>query len=592
MPNRFKARVGEGFDPARVKTAIEATWSRLAEAVWEEFLTGKVAENGRGTREIWERQVASFWEVVWVLGEPETGAADKPTDGAWLPARKNWRSHWPPEEPGDHCTVMGDWQELSGHERPKHPKQPDDQKRFWAELRARRYLGPLELRPDERLCSIALIKRLFPKLSQGTLQEALGWVPGGHWRKVGNWPSTIYLAAAPWLQHVAENSERRAALKEYVSTVACGVTDEIFPRLAGESAAKLPSLGPLRAEELRVDGSELDALDGNYFLETSLANHRATPLSNKEPPRPGEDPDAGLRKKLIDALRSCLQRVGRRPLPFYSLLLMDGDRLGRLLGKHEAGKLSAALAAFTGAVESIVRQNDGFAVYAGGDDVFALLPVTTAVACARQLRRAYGESFQGTFGESFDSVAMTASCAVVFAHYRLPLRSVLREAHHQLDQVAKDGNGRDSLALALLKPEGITASWVNPWGEADQSAGPLGDLEKLVDGVAHRAFPGGFFHKLQARLLPSIDERGRGESPFSRDELSKLVVGELVASREQNLADAGDERAGIEEAATILLGACRHEERKEGGAVKATSTLQLSSGFLARFLAKRGMEEP
>ena len=40
-------------------------------------------------------------------------------------------------------------------------------------------------------------------------------------------------------------------------------------------------------------------------------------------------------------------------------------------------------------VPSIVKRHSGFLIYSGGDDLLALLPVSTALRCARELRLAF-----------------------------------------------------------------------------------------------------------------------------------------------------------------------------------------------------------
>src|SRR5579885_582405 len=105
---------------------------------------------------------------------------------------------------------------------------------------------------------------------------------------------------------------------------------------------------------------------------------------------------------------------------------MDGDRVGALLRDQESD-VTKGLASFSSQVDAAVRQHGGNTIYAGGDDVLAL-------------RQAY----RGAFAEI---PAATVSAALVFAHFHVPLRHVLREARRQLDEVAKEGNGRDSLAV-------------------------------------------------------------------------------------------------------------------------------------------------
>ena len=129
-----------------------------------------------------------------------------------------------------------------------------------------------------------------------------------------------------------------------------------------------------------------------------------------------------------------------------------------------AGEMvSTALRAFTGSVPKVVERHGGVTVYAGGDDVLAMLPIPRALACAQALSDAYRSAFADAAANTAAKDGATLSAAAVFAHIRLPLNHVLVEAHRLLDDVAKDGNGRDSLAAAVLKPGGPYCQWATTW---------------------------------------------------------------------------------------------------------------------------------
>ncbi|MHB1544325.1 MAG: type III-B CRISPR-associated protein Cas10/Cmr2 [Gammaproteobacteria bacterium] len=538
LPNRFKATVPDSFDAHRVETAMRDAWRKLADAVWEQFVDRSQAR-GNETRAIWDRQVNGFWEISWVLGADPGDCSD----ARWLDARKNWRNRWPEPEGGDHCTLMGDWQELSGFVRAHEKSNQDD---FWNALGSR--VGRLELRENERLCAIALIKRLFPKLEPEDPKQSIRWVPDGISKAVRNWPSTAYMAAIPWLRGFAGDLERTEKLRAY---------EEHVIEAAGEAVRGERSMHIKSLESLK----RLAWLDGNFFLPAALANASDTPLTENEE----------ARQSLCTELKK-LQK--EHPVqPYYALLLLDGDNLGKHLSTGKPDAISCALARFSRNVAGCVEAHDGVTLYAGGDDVMALLPYDRALDCAMSLHEAYGTAF--------NDPDFTASVAVVFAHYHLPLREVLAEARRQLDGVAKDGNGRDSIALAWFKASGKAAEWVSTWAD-DNGEEFTKRLQSLADAVSADRFGSGFFYKLRTRY-PMLADAGELEN-FPN--VKRLLQAEYLKSRERKptLEQA-------EEAIAELFSACQGFERDKDGKAGSQKALQLDGLRLARLLAGKEVHE-
>ena len=571
LPNRFKAKVPANLDPKAAVEEAKKKWQNLAETIWRSFVESAVNENEElnedqksRIRAIWERQINGFWEIQWVKG---IYPANKGEDAKWLDSRKNWRSHWPPEEGGDHCTTMGSWQELSGFVRSRQRGKQDD---FWKALR--KNVGRLDLKDDERLCAIALVKRLFPKLESKQLKTAIGW--SFQTKQTKNWPSTAYMAVAPWLMHIAKNREFRQKLNGYVETIRQAVGNKTFNQLTSESGTRLPvlkSLGP-------------DAnLNGNLFLETALANPRATPLTNA-PPKTGEDdPDKEIREELLQSLKKLGKEVGGAAQPYYALLLMDGDRLGELLRQLREEKVSKALDRFVKRVSKIVECNNGVTIYAGGDDVLAMLPATQAIQCARNLRDAYDRAFHDLAdANKKHEIPTTASCAIVFSHYHNPLRDVMKLAHKELDEVAKEQNGRNSLALAIMQPSGVHDRWVSQFGGT--TAQPE-SLEALCNKIVENKdlYSTGFFYNLRERYGNWLSE--------CDDEDRKAIV--LAEYCKGNPTQDKDERTKAVE--KTFLAACQTRQGKENNRSEKKETkesFQIDGAFIARFLAELDRFEP
>lgn len=536
LPNRFKARVPDDFDAKLCRQAALDAWRGLADKVWSAVVQPAEA-HGHGTRDIWNRQVGGFWEMAWVIGtDPGTGS-----DHTWLDRRKNWRTHRPTVEPGDHCMLMGDWQELSGFVRARKRQQQDE---FWRALRdqvVKKTHNPLSLDENERLCAMALIKRLFLSYAK----DVLGWTPS--WKGVAvKWPSTPRLAATGWLKYTWQHANAEA--RSYVA-------------VAKDTKGKLP--------EPEVEpGNELSTVAGHLLHPSGIEYAHEDELGSVS------------RDALREAYKSLRNRV-EEPSAFYALLLMDGDQVGRLLRERGEDAVSKGLSRFAGKVDDILREHDGHTVYAGGDDVLALLPLEGALPAALALHEAYRAAFDNDQGA-------TISGALVFAHFHVPLRHVLREAHRQLDDVAKEENGRDSLAVCVLTQGGVTRRWVSTWCDPDQTFGPpaeLADFAKIVEADASSRF----FYAFEDRYRGILIGGPHDILPDAGD-LKKILQAEYrhsgAAERRQGESEE-EQAARIKDYVDRLMRLVRPHAKPESPREQTAPLVSMEGPLIARFLAQK-----
>ncbi len=569
-PNRFVAVVD---DPkaaaAAAKTAMLDMWRKIAEAVWRRFVEA-IASNGNDTKAIWDRQVGTFWEVSWVIAR-----AAVPGDPDPLSLRKNWRTTSATVEPGDHCTMMGSWQELSGHVRSKSRKKQDQ---FWQQIRSR--LGRLDLGDDERLCAIAIVKRLFPLIAKDSIGIDLN---------AASWLSTPYIAAIPWLKRVCR--DHSAAARSYLEAVKLHREENRWRRENPGGIASLQSL-------LQADSGEFLRLDADFLHETALANKRDTPLDVSE------QEDERVRGELGVALRNLYEQVNGRPSSFYAMLLMDGDSMGRLLSEARASsgdegerQVTRALGQFADTVSGTLGGYDGVTVYCGGDDVFAMLPVGQALPCALALSKLYRDCFAQVCQKTLAEQA-TISAAIVYCPFRAPLREVSATAHHLLDHVAKDQTGRNSLAVAVLKSSGIACQWSTPWDHVQENNATI--LDRLVEclggsGDRPGELSSGFLFQIRERyaLLTNdpLTTPGRfGQLPEGVDVHPILLAEYLRGRSRQGEVEKGassEPARTANETIELLLKVCRRVHRTEGMDKK---TLGMDGALLVRFLAGESRE--
>ncbi len=159
-----------------------------------------------------------------------------------------------------------------------------------------------------------------------------------------------------------------------------------------------------------------------------------------------------------------------RPSPYYVVLLADGDGMGKAIevqaerGPDGHRQISQALAGFAEQVFAVVKKHRGALVYAGGDDVLALLPLHTALACARELAQAFKEKLSTFKYEGSNTPTLSAGMAVV--HHVSLLQDALTLAR-RAERQAKNQPQKNALAITVQKRGGEPASTVVSWSNRE-----------------------------------------------------------------------------------------------------------------------------
>src|SRR5690625_125180 len=361
VPNRFKAmevRVASGFDPQHVVNAVNIVWRGLAEQVWRHDIAPMVG-NDNVHRQVWERQINSFWEINWCL------TADRFASNL-IDRRKNWRKHIINDEAGVKCSLMEGYQELSGAVRFGRALH-----NFWRDLRAQNKQISRDIREDEHLCAIAFVKRRFVHVF-AQLALKLPAVSGESEKAVYGWalptsvPSIAYMAATPWLAASIRSSSNNASVLE-----AIGELEQILKQLDAPWEGQVSPYVQQACEEAGYRSQRRRQVDGQYLFAPAVQQA----LNAADQDNATQDEKALLRDvaKWLHIINDA-SGLGQ-PSPFYAILLMDGDALGVQMSEATKQKgISIGLNMFTAAVPEIVERHSGFLVYAGGDDVLAILP--------------------------------------------------------------------------------------------------------------------------------------------------------------------------------------------------------------------------
>ena len=253
-------------------------------------------------------------------------------------------------------------------------------------------------------------------------------------------------------------------------------------------------------------------------------------------------------------------------------------------------QFSEALGNFANfACRRIVEFHSGRLIYAGGDDVLALVPAANALDCAFALRRAFrgdldpdeacdaavfdiyqrqrgflrlrkpdGFESQKDYGREpyeYDVLvpgpSAEVSAGIAIGHAKSPLQDLVREAR-AAEKRAKDPNqgGRASLALTVLKRSGEILQWGCKWestassGNADVHPGFAllrAIVGKLKDGTLESRFP----QKMLALIEPYQGVAGHEDDPHfgaQRQEILAADFDHLLRRSESQAVDAAEQR--------------------------------------------------
>jgi CRISPR-associated protein Cmr2 len=216
----------------------------------------------------------------------------------------------------------------------------------------------------------------------------------------------------------------------------------------------------------------------------------------------------------------------------------------------------------------VVEDFGGQLVYAGGDDVLAMLPATEALECAWALRCCFrGEVLPKHLknsvrlngrGDGFVDAGLgyplmvpgreaDVSCGIAIGHCNHPLQALVREAQ-QAEKRAKNRYGRAAFALSLMKRSGETLHWGGKWGsdtlplylkfnelsDADKLSGRfpyvLAELLKPYRLNADEKPPASFRDVIWKEFLHVLSQQSDGKVKPEDLPLAKPYLNQCVAS--------------------------------------------------------------
>ena len=294
---------------------------------------------------------------------------------------------------------------------------------------------------------------------------------------------------------------------------------------------------------------------------------------------------------------------------YFAILLMDGDNMGKLVNgetlastwesvmhpeiferlkkpeferkyydnwkeifeKHNTRLLTPAIHAAISeslgdfslyGVASIIKKHHGTLIYAGGDDVCAVLPVEASLKAAQEIQQYYTSTYKfiqkdkppedvaaswspapGKLSINLGKGAgISISAAILICHHKESLSQMIADAQHLLKERAKKEAGRNACAIELRKRSGGSRYFVRKWtddqawtsfseigeaikskNKAQVSSSVVYRLEQLRDGIEAILKQKNWKEMLQALIVKQLDRSSVGDEKHKTAFANKMA---------------------------------------------------------------------
>jgi CRISPR-associated protein Cmr2 len=477
---------------------------------------------------------AAIRRLATLMPEKERPRYDQATAGRWqaqvelsarlMEATRTVRHIPPSTPPGEtppKCSLLGSYEQMG-------PNNLAECRQFWEEAAAARFcVEPVRIRSRERFSAVTLTKRFagptFFAEQAGFPKDTL------------RFEDTAGVAAAAWIEKAGLDI-RRIRRREhrwngqwlFASKQDYSKDDDPIPDAAWKE---------IKAARSRED---VGWPPSYYAILTMDGDHMGEWMSGAKSPE--------VRNVLAPAAREYFETLARHASERDSQDIQKGLKARRELAPARHAAISGALANFAlYVVPRIVKKHRGTLIYAGGDDVLALVPCSTSLDCACELRLAFSGDSQVNGGaapgyyrvDHRDLMMMgptaSASTGVAIVHYMEDLRQALQSARHA-EKAAKH-SGRDVSQIAVCRRSGEHTSALCPWGFVDQ-------LQHWTQAFQHGASDRWAYHLRQDLLTLEGLPREAAMAEIRRQiDRSELKTRELLSAGPADAKCAGSQIA-------------------------------------------------
>lgn len=518
VPNRFIFRCADSATAEKVigdtRKAVTDAWNTYAKRT-RTYFTVPLRDGGLGmeiNEKIWQRQIdPQYWLEVYAATHSVEDDARFGKDVFKLlmqniAAQKLVRAspQHPDGEPGYKCSVTGEHEAL--HDQESGEIALPVLRAYWNIVRENQRNSAL-LSKDERLSAFSIVKRFGHEANPDL--------------RIERFPSTSSIASANIRRRLLEHWQAiRSEVETYLTTL-----ENLYRRHQANAYFTQPEVLPSYHDVLPNNWERDDALlrflklDGDFLY---LDHLQPRPLAEHM----GTVQHRDLDRRLMDNARVALktlydvaaQHKISEPSSYYAVLAMDGDQMGEAAEAFETAEeyrdFSGGLTRFArDTMFPTVENAVGRVVYAGGDDLLALLPLSDVFAAAEAIRKAFPRAAN----------YKTISAGIAIVHRMHPLQAAVRAAK-RAEHTAKDiyRTAEGAFAFEVLRRSGEPQSGGSTWVRAGTSV--MDTVIALRDAMSAKDIAHGLASDLPEILYSVVNTN----DPEQARQLEQVTIRQMV----------------------------------------------------------------
>ncbi len=220
-----------------------------------------------------------------------------------------------------------------------------------------------------------------------------------------------------------------------------------------------------------------------------------------------------VNKAELKKLQSLVKQINNQfkendifPKKYYAILLLDGDGMGKIVGGEylaekdkikifeKQQEVTKKLDKFTSDIRKIFKKTGdyrGELVYAGGDDVLAVLDYETALNTAWEIRKSYPKEMGGKKNP-------TASAGLIFANYRTNLSHVLSHVR-MAEKKAKNVAEKNAITIGFFPRGGSAVIGTFKWKYNEVET--ITWLIRLIELLDESTLSSNFIYRLKEEFI-------------------------------------------------------------------------------------------